>query len=90
MAELIWIAVQFGGLFYSIFFPLPIATYQAYAILAFTSYVSLGVNLREVCQSTNSTFRNYTKSYVKIVSTASLLIFLNAIYEIQLKAADAP
>jgi len=39
-------AVQFGALFYAIFFPIPIAPYQAYSLLGFTSFASLGINLR--------------------------------------------
>ena len=72
------------------FYPLPIAVYQAYVVLALTNSISLAINLRSVCQSTNSSFRSYSVSYAKLVSGASMLILLAAIYETQLKAASNP
>lgn len=85
--ELSFLAAQFAALVYVMLFPTSFPIYKAYILLATTNYLSLALNLRSICTSANSLYRNYLTNYVKLISTATLLLSLFAIYEIQFRSA---
>lgn len=90
LAELSFLAIQGGALMYVTFFPMTFPVYKAYLVLGTTNFLSLYMSLKMTCSSTNIPLRNYIQSYVKLISTASLLLLLFAFYEIQFKAAKTP
>lgn len=88
--EISFLATQFAALVYIMLFPTSFPIYKAYLLLATTSYISLALNLRSICTSVNTSYRYYTANYVKLISTATLLLSLFAIYEIQFRSAETP
>lgn len=88
--EISFLAAQFAALVYVLLFPTLFPIYKAYLLLATTNYISLALNLRSICTSVNTIYRNYLVNYVKLISTATLLLSLFAIYEIQFRSAETP
>lgn len=90
IAELTFLTLQGAALLYVSFFPITFPIYKAYLVLGTTNFLSLYMNLHLTCSTTNIPLKNYIQSYVKLISTASLLLLLFAFYEVQLRAAKTP
>jgi len=88
MGELLFIMTQFAALVGTLCFPSPIFFYKMYVMLATTNFISLLLNLRGLFKATNISYRVYTVDLVRIISLASLLIFIMAIYHIQICSAN--
>ncbi len=80
IAELSFSALQFGVLMYAMFFPMIFPLYKVYVGLASLGFLSLGVNLRAVFSGSNVSQKQFMGLYVRLVSSATLLILLFSIY----------
>jgi hypothetical protein len=88
IGELLFIMAQFTALVGTLCYPSPLIFYKMHVILATTNFISLLLNLRALFGATSISYRVYTVDVVRIISLASLLIFIMAIYHIQICSAD--
>lgn len=75
---------------YIVLFPTPFPIYKAYLLLAATNYLSLVLNIRSISSSANIPYKLYLTNFIKLISTATLLLSLFAVYEIQFRSAETP
>lgn len=79
---------QFAVLFGTICFPVPIVLYKLHVLLTITNFVSLYLNISLLLKATNISYKLYTVEIARIISLACLLIFIMAIYHIQISSAN--
>lgn len=90
IAELTFLVAQMALLSYSLLFPLPVPLYKVLVLLASANFGSMALNLYKVSVGGRTAFRNCLKAYVSLISSASLIILLFGVYEVQLRASESP
>jgi hypothetical protein len=81
---------QLAALAYIVCFVCPFPLYKLQLLLATTNFGLLAANMRSILGQARVGFRHYLQDYLRVVSLATLLLLISALYHIQVTAGAHP